>query len=232
MMSNQHREAEDRHRGSRQYLHYLLYLVPIFILLLCYGGLILATNEPSPFTIVLGPSMQPTILPGSVAVIDKVPFDQLKPGDVIVFVPQVALISRCDSGPTGSLIAETSIPCFVIHRIVRIATDQSGNRIVTTKGDNNPSSILSIDTGINDSMYIGKVIMQFPVAGYLTTTPTNEIVVILIFAAFVADMLYERYSTRRAEKSFAEKKKAEEGEEERARFSGGDGEAQTNLTPK
>ncbi len=186
-----------------QYLHYLIYLIPVAILLLGYVGLVVATNEPSPFTIVLGPSMQPTILPGSVAVIDKVPFDQLKVGDVIVFVPQIALIYHCDSGPTNSLITETSVPCFVIHRIVNITTDQNGNRIITTKGDNNAFSLRvpPIDVGINESMYIGKVIMQFPVAGYITTSPTNEIIALLILGAFAGDLLYERSTTQRVKKS-------------------------------
>ncbi len=136
--------------------------------------------------------MQPTILPGTIALIDKVPFDQLKLGDVIVHTTQLSLQSPCDSSPASTLTGEVSNPCYVIHRIVNIGTDASGNRIVTTKGDDNSYSIPEIDTGINQSMYLGKVILQFPLLGYVTEQPYNEVIALIIFIALIAELFFER----------------------------------------
>src|SRR5208283_2687970 len=148
----------DRPKKSKlRHLRLLLYLVPILAIVIGYGGIILATGESYPFTIVLGHSMTPTILPGSVALIDKVPFNSLQVGDIIVFVPQIALMESCDNAPVNSLDSESAVPCFVIHRIASVV-DLNGTRIITTKGDDNSGPITFIDTNINSSMYIGKVI--------------------------------------------------------------------------
>lgn len=174
-----------------------MYLIPIFAILATYGGIIAVTRETYPFTIVTGTSMQPTILPGTVAVIDKVPFNQLKVGDIIVFVPQVALVLSCNSAPSSSLTSETQVPCYIIHRIVSITTDSQGQRIVETKGDNNLVSIPSYDTGINSSMYVGQVVLQFPLVGYATVTPYNEYLALLILVVLVAQLLYDRRSPKK-----------------------------------
>ena len=173
----------------------LTYFIPIFAIIAGYGLIVVATGESSPFTIVTGTSMQPTILPGSIAMIDKVPFDQLKIGDVIVHTTQDSQYSPCDSSPATTLTGEVSNPCFVIHRIVSITTNSSGVRIITTKGDDNTISIGGIDTGITQSMYLGKVILQFPLMGYLTEQPYNEIIALFIFIALIAELLFERKQT-------------------------------------
>lgn len=152
----------------------------------------LVANEQYPFTIVLGTSMEPTILPGSVAMIEKVPFNQLKVGDIIVFVPQEALLTSCDSTPTNSLVRETPVPCYVIHRIAKITYGPTGSETLETKGDNNGISLNFIDTGINSSMYIGKVVLQFPIAGYITVSPYNEIIAAMILVSLGGELLYER----------------------------------------
>ena len=179
-------------KSRLRYLRVLIYFIPIFAIIAGYGLIVVATQENSPFTIVTGTSMQPTILPGTIALIDKVPFDQLKLGDVIVHTTQLSLLSPCDSSPASTLTGEVSNPCYVIHRIVNIGTDGSGNRIVTTKGDDNSYSIPEIDTGINQSMYLGKVILQFPLLGYVTEQPYNEIIALVIFIALIAELLFER----------------------------------------
>jgi signal peptidase I len=185
-------------KSKLRYLRVLSYFIPIFAIIAGYGIIVLATQESSPFTIVTGTSMQPTILPGSIAMIAKVPFDQLKIGDVIVHTTQDSQYSPCDSSPATTLTGEVSNPCFVIHRIVSITTNGSGDRIVTTKGDDNTISIEGIDTGITKSMYLGKVILQFPLLGYLTEQPYNEIIAFFIFVALVAELLFERKQTSSA----------------------------------
>lgn len=179
-------------KSRLRHLRVLIYFIPIFAIIAGYGVIVVATQENSPFTIVTGTSMQPTILPGTIALIDKVPFDQLKLGDVIVHTTQLSLQSPCDSSPASTLTGEVSNPCYVIHRIVNIGTDASGNRIVTTKGDDNSYSIPEIDTGINQSMYLGKVILQFPLLGYVTEQPYNEVIALIIFIALIAELFFER----------------------------------------
>lgn len=184
-------------KSSRSPLRILVYLIPVFAILATYGGIIAVTRETYPFTIVTGTSMQPTILPGTVAVIDKVPFNQLKVGDVIVFVPQIALELSCNSAPSSSLTSETQVPCYIIHRVVSITTNSQGQRVITTKGDNNLVSIPSYDTGINSTMYVGEVVLQFPLVGYATVAPYNEYLALLIFVVLIAQLLYDRRSSRK-----------------------------------
>ena len=179
-------------KSKWRYLRILTYFIPIFVIIGGYGVIVVVTQESSPFTIVTGTSMQPTILPGSIALIAKVPFNQLKIGDIIVHTTQDSLLAPCDSSPAQTLTGEVSNPCFVIHRIVQITTDSAGNRVITTKGDDNAISIDGIDTGINSSMYLGKVIVQFPLLGYLTEQPYNEIIALFIFIALIAELLFER----------------------------------------
>lgn len=184
-------------KSNLRYLRYLIYLSPILAVFIGYAAVSVVTNESLPFTIVTGTSMQPTILAGSVAVIDKVPFNELKIGDVIVFVPLLAESNSCDSGPTPTLTSEALIPCYVIHRVVSI-TSVNGKRIITTKGDNNPGSIPFIDEDINSSMYVGKVVFEIPVAGYVTESPYNYFIALLILILLVAEFYWERNTTKRA----------------------------------
>ncbi len=192
-------------RKSRKYLSYLVYLVPIAIILLSYAAIVVATGESEPFTIVSGPSMRPTILPGSIEMIAKTPFDQLRVGDVIVFTPLEALLSpqACQSGAPPTLVTDANIPCFVIHRIVSITTNAQGQRILTTKGDDNSQSICGpagsifiIDCDINSSMYVGQVILQFPIAGYVTQYPYNVTIAAFILLALVGEVFLERRQTQ------------------------------------
>ncbi|MGA2876983.1 MAG: signal peptidase I [Nitrososphaerales archaeon] len=176
---------------KKNHLKYLLYLQPIVLIILGYVSVILISGEFEPFTVVTGTSMEPSIVPGSIAIIDDVPFGQLKVGDVIVFVPQVAETFHCDTAPPpSSPSAETLTPCYVIHRIVSIQTLGNGSRILTTKGDNNPSSYAGIDTGITKSMYVGMVVLQFPILGYVTFPPYNEYLASLIVALLIAEIAF------------------------------------------
>lgn len=187
-------------RSRFRFLRYLVYLIPIFLIIFGYFAISFATSEPSPFTIVTGTSMTPTILAGSIAMIDKVPFNQLKVGEVIVFTPPDALNGNCDSAPAGSLTQEAiGAPCFVIHRIVEITHTSTGVREIRTKGDNNSYSIPGIDYWIFQSMYVGMVILQLPVAGYVTQPPYNEILGGVLLVLFVVELFWEKRATASAE---------------------------------
>ena len=170
----------------------LIYLIPIFAIIAGYGVIIVVTQESYPFTIVTGTSMQPTIMPGTIAMIDRTPFNQLKVGDIIVFTPQIALETSCNDSPSSSLTSETPIPCYIIHRIVSITTNSQGQTIITTKGDNNGASLQGYDTNIDSSMYIGQVVLQFPLIGYATVQPYNEYLAVIILVILITQLLYDR----------------------------------------
>jgi signal peptidase I len=194
------------HPKKSNYLRYLIYLLPIFLIVAGYFAITLATGEPSPFTIVTGSSMNPTIIPGSIAMIDKVPFDQLKKGEIIVFVPPVAQSGKCDSSPPRVLTQDAGIiPCFVIHRIIEITTGPNGERMIMTKGDNNPGPIQNIDYWITQSMYIGMVIYQLPIAGYVTQPPYNFYLGSVLVALFAIEILWEASGSKKSKEKSTEK---------------------------
>ena len=108
--------------------------------------------------IVTSNSMVPTLNPGDAVVIshdniDHSAFAQLKKGDIIIF--QVS--SRTSESEDGNRT--------IVHRIKEIDIDSEGKRIVSTKGDANPSSIQGVDYHITEDSYIGKVIHVGPYLG-------------------------------------------------------------------
>jgi signal peptidase I len=110
--------------------------------------------------IVTSNSMVPSLNPGDAAVIsrddtDHSAFAQLKTGDIIIFE-----VSSPLSKPENNTRT-------VVHRIVEIETDSGGKRIISTKGDANPSSIQGVDYHVTEDSYVGKVIYDAPYLGLL-----------------------------------------------------------------
>jgi signal peptidase I len=108
--------------------------------------------------IVTSNSMIPTLNPGDAVVIshddiDHSAFAQLKKGDIIIF----EVSSRTSESEDGKRT--------IVHRIKKIDIDSEGKRIVSTKGDANPSSIQGVDYHITEDSYIGKVIHVGPYLG-------------------------------------------------------------------
>ena len=190
-------ESNAKKKSRLRHVRIAVYFLPIIAILAGYGAIIGVTHEPYPFTLVTGTSMKPTILPGSIALIDKVPFNQLQVGDIIVFRPQISMYFPCDGSPSSSLTSETPVPCFIIHRIASISTNNQGNIIIETKGDNNPISLPNYDTNINSSMYFGKVVLQFPILGYITVPPYNEGIALVIFIALLLELYLDRKASGR-----------------------------------
>lgn len=121
--------------------------------------LIVLTYEGShELYIVTSNSMVPTLNPGDAALIsrddiDHSAFTQLKKGDIIIFEVSSPLSESENDKRT------------VVHRIMEIENNSSGKRIISTKGDANPSSIKGIDYHITEESYIGKVIYIGPYLG-------------------------------------------------------------------
>jgi signal peptidase I len=108
--------------------------------------------------IVTSNSMVPTLNPGDALImshddIDHSAFAQLKKGDIIIF----EVSSRTSESEYGKRT--------IVHRIKEIDIDSGGKRIVSTKGDANPSSIRGVDYHIMEDSYVGKVIHVGPYLG-------------------------------------------------------------------
>jgi signal peptidase I len=94
--------------------------------------------------IIRGGSMEPTIPLGSLVLVDPVPADTIKGGDVV----SVRI-------PTGVVVT---------HRVVNVVTTGDGERYWELKGDANPAT----DGGLAPAEWgVGRVVAHVPFAGYL-----------------------------------------------------------------
>lgn len=108
--------------------------------------------------IVTSNSMVPTLNPGDAVLIshddiDDSSFAHLKKNDIIIF----EVSSTTSESKEGKRT--------IVHRIQEINIDSKGKKVVSTKGDANPSSIRGVDYHITEDSYIGKVINVGPYLG-------------------------------------------------------------------
>lgn len=121
-----------------------LNILPVYALLLMFVGFVLGLFRNTPVAIV-SDSMVPTFSRGDVVVIRKLKVseaEKLKENDVL----QYELDGR-----------------NIVHRIVRIKEDDKGNRIFTTKGDNNNAPDVK---PVTESQIRGVVKYVIPKIGY------------------------------------------------------------------
>ena len=93
-------------------------------------------------TIIASGSMQPTMNPGDIAIVAKVPTDTIKPGDIIQYITPDATI---------------------IHRVID-TTGSKGSKVFVTKGDANTQP----DDPILQSQVLGKVLFTIPKLGWIS----------------------------------------------------------------
>lgn len=148
-----------------------LYVVGFVLLLVAFAYLELTYTRRVEST-----SMLPTLQPGDLVVIQPVPFDSLKVGNIIVYSPPC---SR-----TGA---------SVIHRIIQVETGSqcsNGQTCYLTKGDNNEYTDVAggIANGpITQNCYVGKVVFVVPYIEQIATLPDdgNYVIAGLIFLAVI-----------------------------------------------
>ena len=131
------------------YKHYIMTVALVVAsLTLAWLAMRAVLNVENPVYAVYSDSMVPALETGDVAIIRNGPgysFDDLKADDIIIFHTD-------DAG--GRVI---------IHRIVEIYSDaETGERLVKTKGDNNPQSYEGFDYPIREKDYYGKVVGVIP----------------------------------------------------------------------
>ncbi|MEM5812385.1 MAG: signal peptidase I [Candidatus Aenigmatarchaeota archaeon] len=122
--------------------------------------LALALNTDMPVVAVESNSMVPTFSKGDILVLQGVPAEKLKVGDIIVFSP-----------------SPEQTP--VVHRIVEINPDGT----FQTKGDNNPGQ-LPFEKRIEASQIHGKTILIIPYLGWLKVGLTQYVLPNLVFFVF------------------------------------------------
>jgi signal peptidase len=150
------------------------------------------------FYVVVSESMRPNINTGDIVIIKQekkdpsssssLSFNNLKIGDIIAF-------KRLNTSDGGSYDT-------IVHRVVQVINDPSGDRILRTKGDANPYSIKLVDFPIKEENYIGKVIYTIPSLGLIlvyvdiiikvASPPILFILVGAVTTVIVALMLKER----------------------------------------
>lgn len=122
---------------------YVLLLVAVLIAMVMIVAP-LATGSQT-YT-VLTSSMAPKYAPGTFLVVKPTPFDQLGVGDVITY--------QIESGKPG----------VITHRITAVGATQSGQRVLTTKGDNNS---LADAESVQELQVKGKLLYAVPYVGYV-----------------------------------------------------------------
>jgi signal peptidase len=130
-----------------------------------YGLFMVAMGTTTPLVVVTSGSMIPTLQVGDLLVLQRVPEDQLKVGNIIVF-------------KDNDTYFHTDNP--IVHRIIRIE-NVSGELRFITKGDAN----LPEDQGYRTyDEIIGKEIVRIPYIGSVSMflkTPEGIAVIIILF---------------------------------------------------
>jgi signal peptidase len=124
--------------------------------------------------------MQPTLNTNDLVVANhNIQFEDLKVGDIIILKTYG--------------IDQYKKHEIIIHRVQEIVYDaNSGNIIVKTKGDANPSSIPSLDYPIYKYNYIGKLVYTIPKFGVFSNIFKPPINYIIIMCSIVVIVYYLR----------------------------------------
>ncbi|ALE05170.1 peptidase S26 [Arthrobacter sp. ERGS1:01] len=98
---------------------------------------------------VLTNSMAPKYAPGTFLVVKPEPFAALKLGDIVTY--------QLESGK----------PAVISHRIIAIGATQAGERVLTTKGDNNS---VADPNPVREVQVKGKLLYAVPYVGFVANT--------------------------------------------------------------
>lgn len=137
--------------------------------LVIFGSLVII-NFKNPLYFVDSNSMAPALRYGDLVFVYKIPFEELKIEDIIVFHKTYDVLDF-----------------LFIHRIIEIR-DMGGETVVKTKGDNNVSSFEGIDYPITEEDYRGKMIFSLPGAGSvlkILDPPVNYVIILICGGLFL-----------------------------------------------
>lgn len=144
-------------RRHRKIIVNVLILFGVVLSVLCvYLVLRIVLRTSTPWIAVASGSMRPALEVGDLVIVQGVPADEIKVGDIIIF-----------DSPTK--------PHPTIHRVVRIE-EQQGKIFFVTKGD---ASSLE-DNPVSQDQVHGRVIYKIPFLGYLALDPAIPIILVMI----------------------------------------------------
>ena len=142
--------------------------------LMMWKGLMILTNSDSPIVVVLTGSMEPSFFRGDILFINW-DYTYPIPGDIVVYkVP--------------------SQPIPIVHRVIAIQpTDDNGNYIALTKGDNNPVNDRGLyekgDLWLSKKEILGRIRLFCPYVGIATILlndyPKMKWAILIIMGIFV-----------------------------------------------
>lgn len=142
----------------------LSYLLLSFVLLVVVLHFVFGFR----YVVVLTDSMKPRINPGDLVVTKPISPDELRAGDVVLY--------RVTIGDSTY---------WVVHRIVDVRTDSSGNLYYLTKGDNREY----IDPWrVYPDQIIGKVVLVIPRVGIVRYY--ISFIILFLFLLLIASLAY------------------------------------------
>ena len=146
----------------------------------------LATGTDTPIISPVSSSMEPTINPGDLAIVQGAHPRSLEVGDILVYDKLVEDLNE----PTPQTISSPTV-----HRIERIIT-YNNQRFFVTKGDNNPNE----DTWfVPEEGVIGKVTFVVPyLGGVVLALSQIEVKIIIIAVALVVIALWPSKKSKKS----------------------------------
>lgn len=153
-------------------------LLAVLGVVLAYFGLLLALNTSSPFTTIVGRSMEPTYSPGDFILMRGVSPSEVKVGDIISVKPNAAQRQKY------------GVPDSITHRVTSIEYTPNGP-LFHTKGDNAaPDGFVVSGSEIN-----GTPAFTIPYAGYILLYLRSTQGLIFLIALLVLGTIYS-YSSK------------------------------------
>ncbi len=148
-------------------------LLFILLLPLAYASLAFYSGSFLPLRLIKGASMEPTLVAGDVILLKKMPFDQLKEGDVIAYeTPDFAKVTL-------------GAPNAILHRVIGSESNDDG-RILKTKGDNSDVDPWTV----TESAYQGTQIVRVPYIGKPAVLLTSRRGLIFLAIGTLLTLLY------------------------------------------
>lgn len=180
-----------RFRSSKSFKAALQLIFSFTLAFVLIMSIRMALGVENPIFVVSSGSMYPTLNIGDLIVVQRAAPNQLEIGDIVVFMDPYARLKAP-----------------IVHRIVDIIIDNSGNYKIATTGD-------ALGVGLDQfspwdaSLLIGKVIMRFPYIGniYLPLLSEKNIIIrgVFIIIALIIIVLVSFFSDKDKKGSQREK---------------------------
>jgi len=151
-----------KHKQRKLLIDFSMMIAVIAGIFLTYLGLRFFLATDSPIIVIASGSMSPALEVGDLAMVQGVPSDTIKVGDVIVF--------------------DSPEDVRTIHRVTQTQILQNGTILFKTKGDANPSEE---PYWTSEQDVHGRVIFRIPYIGWLALIPAIPITIMVILLIII-----------------------------------------------